>query len=929
MLTNLAPWLFLLVGILAFAITMGMLLNYFRQVRNALLQSEERFRAISTYTYDWEIWLGTDGKPLWINTTANRMTGISNEEALAMPDYPLSLVAEKDREAVRAALALVAQGGIIDDQLFQMRRPDNSILWASLSGQQVFTANGTLLGSRLSIRDVSTLIDYQETIDRKKQLLQSVLDNTNDGIIVLNEDFRVIFFNTRYLKLWGLSRTFLNEQPTMQDVIKEVCGNGLYSEEEAETLSKRRIEDLIRGGDKIVLETPRQDGMILESFANPLPGIGYLLTYRDVTAQILANRETQRSREHYRTLIETVPHGIIECDLSGRILYANASFGASVGMATKQLQECFFWDALSTPEAAGMMKMRFEEIRDEGHQPGTELVRTINSAGGFFWHQVDWNFLLNERGEPTGYIAVVTDITERKMAEQKEREQSAFIQTILDSIPAPIFYKDATCRYLGCNTAFEKYLGHSRDQIIDKNVFDIAPPDLAQIYHDADMELLRQGGTQSYETQVLFADGKRHDILFSKAVFPEHGGLVGTMLDISDRKSAEREARENEKRYKTLFHEFETIFNGIPDSLTVWSSEMRLVWANSSSAAHFGVPVGELTGKGCQDLCAINFEHDPCCEIHRCFTSQNIEEAIRKTRDNRTWGVKVFPLRNSAGSIDRVIRLASDLTERIVLREETARAAHLAALGELAAGMAHEINNPTSLILLEMPILQEVFRDISEILEEHSRVHGDFFCGGLRYSKMRKELPEMIAEILNGAERIKHIVEELRDFSHPTESNQFQTIDLNNVVRKALHLVSTQVKKTTDHFSVSYASPPPKCLGSLQRLEQVVINLVLNACQALPDRERSLTITVGSWPEHRRNFIRVSDTGIGILPEHIKLITDPFFTTRRAVGGTGLGLSVSTRIIEEHGGSLHFASKPGEGTTVTIELPMVTEKEFI
>lgn len=1210
MLQDLEHWKFFLGGILTCTIILGLLLAYVQRLRTALQENEERFRAIRTSGCDWEILLGTDGRPLWVNAAAQRMTGLTTEEALALPDYPLPLIEEEDQAAVRSALALVEEGGIIDDQLVRVRRPDNSTFRGSLSAQKIFSSKGKALGSRLNIRDVSTLIDYQEAMARKRQLLQSVLDNTSDGVIALNQELRVIFFNVRFLQLWGLSRSFLNEQPTLQEMIHEVCRIGLYPPAEAEALVRRRIEHLIGFDERILLETPRQDGIIVEGFATPLRGIGYLLTYRDVTTQTLATREAQRCHEHYRTLIETVPHGIIECDLNGRILYVNANYGAIVGMAPEQLQGRYFWDALSIPEAAGMMRRRFEQLRDEGHQPGSEIVQMVNSAGASFWRQIDWNFLRDERGAPTGFIAVVTDITERKMTEGKEQEQAAFVQTILDTVPAPIFYKDADGLYLGCNTAFERYLGKSRSEVIGKTVFDLAPPDLAQIYADSDAELLRQGGTQFYETQVLFADGRRHDVLFSKAVFAREdnapGGLVGAMLDISARKEAEEALRANERkyhaifdqafqytalldptgrvleinrtaldsigttlaetsgkffwetpwwqgdsqeqeriraaiascawgntlhfetrhtppdgqevaidlsikpvrdewgqilylipegrditklkrrekmamlmargisaptgadffpaltrslvevlgaehaligtlegdevsiiaglsngiatgpwryalagtpcaevlsrgqicafpqrvqslfpadlllqsmavegyagsplctaagtplgimavlyarpiqdleliesllkifvaraaselerrqtdailqqseaRYKKLTNEFETIFNGIPDSLTVWSSEMQVLWANASSK---GVH-GEIIGKNCRELCTRHEEIEGDCEVRRSFRTGAVEEGIHKAQDGRTWGVKAFPLRDTTGAVDRVIRLASDLTERMILREEAARAAHLAALGELAAGMAHEINNPTSLILLEMPILQEVFRDSSEILEEHFRAHGDFSCGGLRYSKMRAQLPAMIAEIRDSAERIRQIVEDLRDFSHPIESNQFKAVDLNEVVRKALGLVANQIKKTTDHFSVIYAPTVPKSLGSLQRLEQVVINLVINACQALPDREGSLTVEAGSWPERQRNFIRVADTGIGILPEHLKLITDPFFTTRRAIGGTGLGLSVSTRIIEEHGGTLHFASVVGGGTTVTIELPMLEPEE--
>ncbi len=144
-------------------------------------------------------------------------------------------------------------------------------------------------------------------------------------------------------------------------------------------------------------------------------------------------------------------------------------------------------------------------------------------------------------------VGVCTDITERKLAEESRQQQLAFLQTLIDVIPTPIFYKDSQGIYVGCNKAFEAYLGRSRDQIIGKTVYEISPSDLAEQYHQADLDLIAQGGTQTYESAVVYADGTYHNVIFNKAVFTNPdgspGGLVGTILDITERKQAEETLR--------------------------------------------------------------------------------------------------------------------------------------------------------------------------------------------------------------------------------------------------------------------------------------------------------------------------------------------------------------------------------------------------
>lgn len=281
----------------------------------------------------------------------------------------------------------------------------------------------------------------------------------------------------------------------------------------------------------------------------------------------------------------------------------------------------------------------------------------------------------------------------------------------------------------------------------------------------------------------------------------------------------------------------------------------------------------------------------------------------------------------------RTASLAREVVERKRAMEELRlnqaqliQADKMAALGVLVSGVAHEINNPNGYILLNMPFLKDVYLDSAEMLEQRYLEHGDFMLGGLRYSAMREELPGMLDEMLEGARRIKRIVEDLKDFARQEDAPRLEPLDLNAVARTALRLVDNSIRKATHRVEVAYAEDLPKVRGNAQRIEQVIVNLVLNACQALPDSGRGIRVSTQHEPGKSAVLLAVEDDGVGIPAENLSRLTDPFFTTKRESGGTGLGLSVSAGIVKEHGGSLQFSSRPGAGTTVVLSLPAIHEE---
>ncbi len=272
-------------------------------------------------------------------------------------------------------------------------------------------------------------------------------------------------------------------------------------------------------------------------------------------------------------------------------------------------------------------------------------------------------------------------------------------------------------------------------------------------------------------------------------------------------------------------------------------------------------------------------------------------------------------------ALEREVYERKQDTEKLRLQQQQLiQADKMAALGVLVSGMAHEINNPNALILLNLPVIVAAVKDIDLILLSHYVEYGDFKMGGLPYSRIRHEIPHMLDEMLEAAKRIRRIVDDLKHFSRKSDADFSELVDLNNVVQTSLRLADKSLRTATKHFKVSYAEALPRVKGNFHRLEQVIVNLILNACQSLESSDKGISVSTLNDPDTGSVVVRICDEGIGIPPEHLPRLTDPFFTTKRDSGGTGLGLAISAGIIREHGGTISFESFPGSGTTVIITL---------
>ncbi|UCE87070.1 MAG: PAS domain S-box protein [Deltaproteobacteria bacterium] len=407
------------------------------------------------------------------------------------------------------------------------------------------------------------------------------------------------------------------------------------------------------------------------------------------------------------------------------------------------------------------------------------------------------------------------------------------------------------------------------------------------------------------------------------------------------RHRAARDRSRAERRLRDLEELNEHIIQNMNSALVVLDTEGRIAFCNPTAETILGVPAGELSGRPAWTL----FPNTP---RERVLFSRTLDEGVRYrgeetviTRPDGTLvpiGVSCAPLAGSEGQRLGAVAIFQDLSEVKELQQQVLQTEKMASIGQLAAGVAHEINNPMGFIhanLFQMTeylgdlrrlwehveALQQAaadgkpdaLRDAAEALEKLAReVDARFLIG---------DLENAVRESLEGSERIRHIVRDLREFSHQGGDDR-ELADLNQCLDSTANIVWSMMK----HAAVlerDYGTIPPVLCYPMQ-LKQVFMNLLVNAYQAIRERgeDDRGEIRLRTRVEGDTAVVVVEDNGIGITSEQRDRIFDPFFTTKEVGVGTGLGLSTAFNIVRRHGGTIHVESRPGGGATFEVALPL-------
>jgi signal transduction histidine kinase len=350
------------------------------------------------------------------------------------------------------------------------------------------------------------------------------------------------------------------------------------------------------------------------------------------------------------------------------------------------------------------------------------------------------------------------------------------------------------------------------------------------------------------------------------------------------------------------------MFKAIPDEVVLIDRNRRVVMTNRE-----GITPG--------NYCYQSFfgRERPCedCRLARILKDKT-PLMISVKHGDRYFQVHALPVYRE-DEVDGILEFYRDVTIEKTYDQQLQQADKLASLGQLVSGIGHEINNPNQFIRGNIKIIKQAIEDMLPIIDEHYQAHRDLKIARLNYDFLREHIMTLVDDMAHGSERIKAIVEGLRTFARKDEGLLVDKVDMNTLIEASTRLVHQEVHKRAD-VELHLAEGLPTFVGNSQKIEQVLINLIVNASQAMPDDRKGLII-VKTCTQDDHIVVDIKDNGQGMAEKTMKQIFDPFFTTKRARGGTGLGLAISYRIIQEHGGRISVTSRPGEGSTFTIRIP--------
>ncbi|WP_026603850.1 DAHL domain-containing protein [Methylomonas sp. 11b] len=395
--------------------------------------------------------------------------------------------------------------------------------------------------------------------------------------------------------------------------------------------------------------------------------------------------------------------------------------------------------------------------------------------------------------------------------------------------------------------------------------------------------------------------------------------------EINERLQAESWLRESEARLRA-------ITDSAHEAIISADMQGNIVSWNQGAHQMFGFKADRMLGQPFQQLLA-NPSPDFFDQIREEGEINRLNspmlDSIAFRQDSSEFPVELSLSSWTRGTERYLTAIIRDISARKHL-EQVARqqelqliqANKMTALGTLVSGVAHEINNPNQLILFNSGLLADIWSDALEILEDRYQASGEFSLGGLPYSEMRNSAAVLIHDINDGAKRIERIVAELKNYARPQSAEASVSFAINEVVERAVRLLKHLIDQKTQHFKTDLAEALPLLHGDPQQVEQVLVNLLINALEALPDPQKSVSVATKLLDDGGHVCVEVRDEGIGIAAEHIQQLCDPFFTTKQANGGTGLGLAISASLLRAQGGRLSFSSAPGQGTCARVIFPL-------
>jgi PAS domain S-box-containing protein len=829
----------------------------------------------------------TEHRILWTNKAAVESVGLTTEQLVGR--YCYEIWPQRNQPCEGCPVARARQTG--KPQKAEIATPDGRT-W-SVRGYPILDEYDRVTGIIELVLNITERKKAEQALRESEEKYKELAESITDVFFAFDKDLKYTYWNKASEKLTGISA-------------EDALGKHLYDifpdsemTREAEkvylkALRTQQVQSFVHyyqlGGKKYFFEIsayPSKTGLSVFT--------------RDITEREKAEQALRDSEEKTLKMLESVSCGISVVDLNSVITEVNQRTVEMHGFSSKdELVGKNAFD-LVAPQDREKIAVNMGRAIKEGTISGIEYT-LLKSDGSEFPAELSTSALKDASGKVIGHITVARDITERKQAEEKLNESEERFR-IASQIASDVVYErnlqTGIATFYGDIDSHFGYEPGEYPRTMEGWREHVHPEDLAWIDSQS-IDQMEPGVPHSIEYRMRKKDGTYMTWLDKVTVIcDEKTGkplkFLGAATDITERKQAEQ-ALQAEK------NKLQSVIDAMEDDLSIQDKYHNITYQNKPSKTNFGDHLGEK----CYRAFEGRDEVDEDCPVEKAFKDgkSHISERKLVTLSGEVIYLEntANPIKDASGKIVSCLEIGRDVTERKraaerekELQKELLLSSRLASIGELAAGVAHQINNPLTGVL------------------------------GFSQRLLKKSTDQATEQDLNRiyteAERAAKVVQNLLTFARRRQPLK-QYSDINEILESALELRAYELKTSNIEVVTDLDPKLPEIMLDFYQIQEVFLNIILNAEQALTEAHNGGKLTI--LTVERRGYVRTTftDDGLGIPAERLDNIFDPFYTTKAEKGGTGLGLSVCHGIITEHGGKIYAKSKPGKGATFFVELPL-------
>ena len=881
---------------------------------DALKVSEKKFRTVADNTYDWEYWQGADGRIIYISPSCERISGYKPEEFLS--DNSLL---EKITHPGDATLFSVYSEHLhspehknrIDEFDFRLLKKDGSVAHIGHINRPVFDEKGNYEGRRISNRDITGRKQMEEELKLGSVRLE--LAARAGGVGVWDYDIvnDILVWDDQMFALYGIARKdFIGVYQAWQD--------GLHPKDKER--GDNEFQMALRGEKDFDIEflVVWPDGSVhniraLAVIQRDDSGIALRIfgTNWDITELRKAEKEKlDDSENRYRSIFYGSPDGIMITDeQTERIIFANPSQCEMLGYSEEELETMTM--SMIYPEVSFPADFTEFEKQAGGEDNFPNNVKILKKNGDFFYADIKPDRItINGRKCKVGFFR---DITKRRHAEEMLLKSEELYRSLVSNSSDLLIISDEKGITTFCGPQCEKVVGYHASKFIGQMMPDIIHPADVDRCKQAWSEVFNDGfEIRDFEYRIIDENGGVRWMSHTVNMITVNNKLMGiqnTIRNITDRKMAENAIRLSEEKYKTML-------NASPEGIVLINLNGII-----TEISEIGIPLfgensrDDIIGKDIAQFVSPE-ESDIFRELLAKTTNEGFTQNIKltvKKKDQSVFAGEISTtlMQEQDGAPISFMLIVRDVSQRNKIEAKQIHSDRMSTLGEMAAGIAHEINQPLNIISMVMDkILFETNR--TEIVD-------------VEFLKIKSE------KIFENITRMRDIIDHVRTFSRRQDDFIPIAFDINSSIVNASSMIVEQFKHNGISLNLHLEPHIPQILGNTNKFEQVIINLLANAKDAVTEmktqrHDAEMLIGIRTWKENQNIMVEVTDNGSGISEDDIHNIMLPFYTTKDEGKGTGLGLSICYQIIKEMNGNIEVVSEKFVGTKIKLVLPVQNKK---